>query len=66
MIDQAFIDRFQLEPRSEYARQHPRPKAEPATETRAPEPARRFPLPSAREIDAALQVKYGAGRYADR
>ena len=66
MIDQAFIDAFRPERRSEYAHQHARPKAERATQTHAPEPTRRCPLPSAREIDAALNVKYGAARYAER
>jgi hypothetical protein len=66
MINQAFIEAFEPERRSEYARQHARPKAKPATESDAPEPTRRSPLPSAREIDAALQVKYGAKRYRDR
>jgi hypothetical protein len=66
MIDQAFIDGSQSERRSEYARQHKLPKAERATQTQAPEPTRRCPLPSAREIDAALHVKYGAARYGDR
>jgi hypothetical protein len=66
MIDQAFIDAFEPERRSEYARQHAAMKAKPAIQTHAPEPTRRSPLPSAREIDAALRVKYGATRYADR
>jgi hypothetical protein len=66
MIDQAFIDAFQPERRSEYARQHARPMAQRAIQTDAPEPARHCPLPSAREIDAALHVKYGATRYGDR
>ena len=66
MIDQAFIEAFRPERRSEYARQHVRPRAERATQTHAPDPTRRCPLPSAREIDAALYVKYGAARYGDR
>ena len=66
MIDQAFIDAFRPERRSEYAGQHARPKAERATQTHAPGPTRRCPLPSAREIDAALHLKYGAARYAER
>jgi hypothetical protein len=66
MIDQAFIDAFRPERRSEYARQHTLPKADRATQTQAPEPMRRCPLPSAREIDTALHVKYGATRYGDR
>jgi hypothetical protein len=48
--------------RSEYAREHPPTKAKPAIRTHAPEPARRSPLPSVREIDAALHVKYGTTR----
>jgi hypothetical protein len=66
MIDQAFIDSFQPERRSEYTRQHARPKEERATPTQGPEPTRRCQLPSAREIDTALHVKYGAARYGDR
>jgi hypothetical protein len=78
MIHQAFIDAFEPERRSEYARQqtrpkghpisqtHTRPKAHPATQAHTPKPPGRSPLPSAREIDAALYVKYGATRYGDR
>ena len=78
MIDQAFIDAFEPERRSEYARQQTRPKRHPTTQTHTrskahhttqthtPQPAGRSPLPSAREIDAALHVKYGAARYGDR
>ena len=76
MIDQAFIDAFEPERRSEYARQQMRPKRHPSTQahtrpkwhltTYTPKPADRSPLPSAREIDAALHVKYGAARYGDR
>ena len=77
MINQAFIDAFEPDRRSEYARQQTRPKghsttqthtrskAHPTTQTHTPQPAGRSPLPSAREIDAALHVKYGATRYAD-
>ena len=78
MINQAFIDAFEPERRSEYARQqrrpkrhrtmqaHTRPKVRPTTQTHPPQPADRSPLPSAREIDAALQLKHGAARYRDR
>ena len=78
MINQAFIDAFEPERRSEYACQqtrpkghsttqtHTRPKWHPTTQTHTPKPAGRSPLPSAREIDAALHVKYGATRYGDR
>jgi hypothetical protein len=78
MIDQAFIDAFEPERRSEYARQRTRPKghrttqaytrqkAHPTAQTYTPKPAGRSPLPSAREIDAALHTKYGAARYGDR
>jgi hypothetical protein len=63
MIDyQAFVDAFAPDRRSEYARQHPLIKAKPAIRTDAPKPDRRSPLPSAREIDAALYVKYGTTR----
>jgi hypothetical protein len=60
------IDALEPERRSEYARQHLRPKVKPATQAVAPEPMRPSPLPSVREIDAALQVKYGATRYEHR
>ena len=66
MIDQTFIDAFEPERRSEYAHQHLRPKVKPAIQADAPEPTRPSPLPSVREIDAALQVKYGATRYEHR
>jgi hypothetical protein len=66
MIDQAFTDAFRPERRSEYARQDTHPKAERAIPTQAPEPTRRCQLPSAREIDTALRVKYGAARYGHR
>ena len=61
MIDQAFIDAFEPERTSEYTRrQARRPKTKPATETPVAELTRRSPLPSAREIDTALHVKYGS------
>jgi hypothetical protein len=87
MIDyQCFIDAFEPDRRSEYARQHLPTKAKPAIRTRTPEPDRRSeyacqhpptkarpairtepdrrsPLPSVREIDAALHVKYGTTRF---
>jgi hypothetical protein len=63
MIDQAFIDAFEPERTSQYARQQARPKTNPATRTPVPELTLRSPLPSAREIDTALHVKYGAARY---
>jgi hypothetical protein len=63
MIDQAFIDAFKPERISDYVRQHARSKTTPATQTPVPKLARRSPLPSAREIDTALHVKYGAARY---
>jgi hypothetical protein len=78
MMDQAFIDAFEPERRSEYARQqtrrklhsttqtHNRPKLHPTTLIHTPQLAGRSPLPSAREIDVALQFKYGATRYGDR
>jgi hypothetical protein len=66
MINQTFIDALEPERRSEYARQQARPRANTATQAHAPEPMWRSPLPSAREIDAALQVKYGATRYGER
>jgi hypothetical protein len=66
MINQAFIDAFEPERRSEYARQRPRLKVQPAPHAAAPEPTRPSPLPSVREIDSALQVKYGATRYEHR
>jgi hypothetical protein len=69
MINQAFIDAFEPDRRSEYARQRPRLKVKPmkpATHAEAPGPARTSPLPSVREIDSALQVKYGATRYEHR
>jgi hypothetical protein len=66
MIDQAVIETFKPERRSEYARQHARPQLEPVTQTRALAPTRRSPLPSAREIDVALQAKYGTTRYGNR
>jgi hypothetical protein len=66
MIDQAFIDAFNPERRSEYARYQARPKGHSTTQTHTPKPAGRLPLPSAREIDVALHVKYGAARYGDR
>ena len=66
MINQAFIDAFEPERRSEYACQQTRPKWHPTTQTHTPQTCGRSPLPSAREIDAALHVKYGATRYGDR
>lgn len=55
---------FEPESRPEYARQHAQPRAKlAAPPPRAPESNRRSPLPSVREIDAALERKYGARRY---
>jgi hypothetical protein len=69
MIEQAFTDAFEPEPRSQYARRDARQKAMPrakfAGQRPRPEPPRRSPLPSAREIDAALEAKYGALRYQE-
>jgi hypothetical protein len=57
------------EPRSEYARQHARQgamrRAKLVGQRRRPEPLGRSPLPSAREIDAALEAKYGTLRYEE-
>jgi hypothetical protein len=56
---------FEPHPNSEYARR----QAQLTPVTKAPYPAyakpRRSPLPSASEIDAALQRKYGARRYGE-
>jgi hypothetical protein len=38
----------------------------PATEPRQCEPTKRSPLPSAREIDAAIERKYGSRPYGFR
>jgi len=58
---------FEPDSRPQYARQHAQPRAKlAAPPPRAPEPNRRSPLPSAREIDAALEHKYGAKRYRGR
>jgi hypothetical protein len=58
----AFAAIFEPHSNSEYARQ-----AQLTPVSKAPHPdhahPRRSPLPSAREIDAALQRKYGAQRY---
>ena len=53
---------FEPESRPEYARQHAQLHANPsAPPPRAPESGRQSPLPSVREIDAALERKYGPG-----
>jgi hypothetical protein len=60
MTQRAFTAIFEPHPDSEYAK----PPAQLTPVTKAPDPdyahPRRSPLPSAREIDAALQSKYGA------
>ena len=59
---QAAAPIFESQRRPEYASQHAQLHANPsAPPPRAPESSRRSPLPSAREIDAALERKYGPG-----
>jgi hypothetical protein len=68
-MHQAFVDAFEPDPRSESARQHAKPRASQVQRAvhspHAPEPKRRSPLPSVREIDAALEAKYGAPRWRE-
>jgi hypothetical protein len=64
MRHQAFVDGFEPDSKSEY----PRQRAQPRTEALVAQPSRpkkRSPLPSAREIDAALEAKYGAPQYRE-
>ena len=65
MQQRAFAAIFEPEPNSEYAKQ----QAQSMTTAQARRPdyvnARRSPLPSVREIDAALERKYGATRYLE-
>jgi hypothetical protein len=62
---QAFAAVFEPEPNSEYAQQQAQPT--PVAKPRRPNcaNARRSPLPSVREIDDALQRKYGATGYRE-
>jgi hypothetical protein len=62
---QALAAIVEREPNSEYTQQQARPT--PVVEARRPDCAnpRGSPLPSASEIDAALQRKYGARRYGE-
>jgi hypothetical protein len=68
-MHQAFVDTFEPDPRSECARQHAEPRASQVQQAvhspRASEPKPRSPLPSVREIDAALEAKYGAPRWRE-
>ena len=61
----AFAAIFEPHPASEYAKRQA--QLTPVTKARYPDYAdpRRSPLPSASEIDAALQRKYGARRYGE-
>ena len=65
MQQRAFAAIFEPEPNSEYAKQ----QAQSTTTAKARRPdfvkPRRSPLPSVREIDAALERKYGATRYLE-
>jgi hypothetical protein len=65
MQERAFAAICEPEPSSEYVRQ----QAQPTTVVEAHRPdhakPRRSPLPSVREIDAALERKYGAPRYRE-
>jgi hypothetical protein len=63
MHHQAF-DVFEPDPKSEC----PRQRAQPRTEALVAQPSRaknRSPLPSAREIDVALEAKYGTAPYRE-
>jgi hypothetical protein len=62
----AFATIFEPHPNSEYARQRARSRRLPSRRVRLnAKPPRHSPLPSASEIDAALQRKYGARRYGE-
>ena len=63
--ERAFTAIFEPEPNSEYAQQQA--QATTRVKTRRPDyaNARCSPLPSAGEIDAALERKYGAPRYRE-
>jgi hypothetical protein len=58
------VDVFEPDPKSEYPRQRAQPRTE-ALVTQPSRPKKRSPLPSAREIDVALEAKYGTARYRE-
>jgi hypothetical protein len=64
MHHQAFVDFSEPDLQYDYSRQ----RAQSRTEALVAQPSgskKRSPLPSVREIDAALQAKYGARRYRE-
>jgi hypothetical protein len=65
MQQRPFAAIFEPEPNSEYVRQQT--QRAPGAKRRRPDyaTARRSPLPSVREIDDALERKYGAPRYRE-
>ena len=65
MHHQAFVDGFEPDPKSEYPRQRAQTENRSVSRTAESRPKKRSPLPSAREIDAALDAKYGAPRYRE-
>jgi hypothetical protein len=62
---QAFAAIFEPEPDSEYAQQQAQSVAVAKARRQDHANPRRSPLPSVREIDAALERKYGAPRYRE-
>jgi hypothetical protein len=58
------VDFFEPDPKYDHQHQRARPRTE-ASVAQSSTSKKRSPLPSVREIDAALQAKYGALRYRE-
>ena len=65
MHHQGLVDGFEPDPKSEYPRQQAQNENRSVSRTDESRPKKRSPLPSAREIDAALEAKYGAPQYRE-
>ena len=61
-MQQAIVDIFKPDPKTKYADRLPQSRMEVVQPSR---PKKRSPLPSAREIDAALAAKYGIAPYRE-
>jgi hypothetical protein len=63
---QDFVAALEPAPACEHVHRHTNPRAQTlVTESRQCEPRKRSPLPSVREIDAAIERKYGSRAYRD-
>ena len=64
MHQQNHVHVFEPDPTSEHTDERGQPRTEAESHSRAGR-KKRSPLPSARQIDAAIEAKYGAPRYRE-